>query len=336
MCPSSKRIKLYIQQWGMTNPSHYVILHKVEHPTARTTVFKLACARLLSCTLDSISLIDGVLMQWPDPNPKVACGQTPILTRIMTAGASTLSAEILSSPELQRELRMAADVANLYGSPKEYSVWTKPGKAVFSVPDTECGEISVTRIRPYATNVTKPNVILWGDVSNNALPDAPELQRHIIPQIKNAEPFITDDPLLTRMLRFALETRLLPYIAVSRSMTRGDIYALTCDSESETFVAQIATNHKVTGLPQVIRYNNEGADVYVPDLVLAGHLKTLFFDRSGGDTVYASHVHTLRGLLKTMGYSTWEHISLAMKNWHVTLTLEEDEALEAMRLEHGS
>jgi hypothetical protein len=275
-------------------------------------------------------MIDGILMTWPDSNPEVGCGQQAQV--VYTLSASALTDSVLSNLEIQRELRLGVDVMNLYGSPTKYPVWTHPGKTVFSIG--EDGIPVLLSIKPYQKTVTKPNVILWGDVTNDSLPDAPELPRHIVPQIKHAEPFASPDALLTRLLRFTLETRLLPYIAVSKTSTRGDIYSLSYEPDrEEAFVTCIAENHKCVGLPQVLLIDNEGTEVFVPDLVLAAHLKTLFFNTSAGEDVHKAHVHALRGLFKTMGYTTWEHIQLAFKNWRVTLTSEEETQLEILEAE---
>jgi hypothetical protein len=267
-------------------------------------------------------MIDGVTITWPSNNPEVACGQTAIIERRHMSGAS-VSVEVLESDELQRELRLSVETAQLYNSQTEVSVWGHPGKTVFEVtPD----DIKLVRVRPHAPNVTKPSVILWGDATSNALGDAHDLPRHIVPQIKGMTPYDPVDALETNMLRWALEARLLPYIAISHTTTRGDIFALTYEPESdEAFVTQIATNHKIIGLPRVLRIDNKGKDVYVPDLALAERLKKLFFE--------GTHINAIRRLFQTMGYTEWNHIPMAFENWGLPLTLEEETCLEGMEIE---
>ena len=73
LCPVAKRVKLYISEWGMAEPSHYVILHRVTTPN-QPDVFQLGCARLLTRQANMDSMIDGVKITWPSNNPEVACG----------------------------------------------------------------------------------------------------------------------------------------------------------------------------------------------------------------------------------------------------------------------
>jgi hypothetical protein len=168
-------------------------------------------------------------------------------------------------------------------------------------------------------------VILWGDVSNDVLCQAIPLPRHIVPQIKGAEIYEPIDTVEEAMLKWALEARLLPYIAISHTTTRGDIFALTYDPEAdEAFVTKVATNHKIVGLPRVLRIDNKGTDVYVPDLALAERLKKLFFENI--------HTFAMQRLLKTMGYpADWAFIEMAFDNWGLPLNPEETERLEIIR-----
>ena len=316
LCPTAMRVKLYISEWGMTEPSHYVVLHRVGD------VFKLGCARLLKRQADMDSMIEGITITWPSNNPEVAAGQAPTLKRLHMSGAS-VGVELLDTPELQRELRLSVETAHLYHNQNQVSVWGHPGKTVFEVLPS--GTITLIRVRPHAPNVTKPTVILWGDVSSNAVPDATEMSRHIVPQIKGAVPYSPTDATETNMLRWALESRLLPYIAISHTTQRGDIFCLSYDPESdESFVVCVATNHKIVGLPRVLRINNKGTDVYVPDLALAERLKNLFLNQP-------THTEQVRRLFRTMGYTAWEHIRLAFDNWGLPLTLEEEDQLEILR-----
>jgi len=325
LCPLSKRVKLYVSEWGMREPSHYVILHKIEGQP----LFRLACARLLRRLPDYDALIDGITIMWPDNNPEVACGQTPIIERKIMSGASA-SIEILGSPELQRELRLAVDVAHLYSNNTTVAVWGHPGKTVFEVtPDS----IVLVRVRPHVSPPTKFNVILWGSASNNCLADAASLPRHIVPQIKGAEPYQPVDTLEINLLRWALDARLLPYVAISKTTTRGDIYTLAYDPDvDEAFITQIAANHKIVGLPRVLRINNKGHDIFVPDLLMAERLKRLFFDDTGGEAVHHKHTTAFRRLLgMTMGYKTWDDIALAWETWNLPLSSEEENVFEILR-----
>ena len=320
-CPVSKRIKLYIKKWALDKPSHYVILHRTPEGT-----FKLGCNRLLSCTTEPDALIDGVLMTWPNANPQIGCGQKAIVQRIFASGISAPT-EILTVPELRRELMLAITVARLYQSSDTFTVWTHPGKAVFRL--LEDGELVLVKTRPYATPPTKPNVVIYGDVTNNTVPEATSLPRHILPSIKGAVQMEQCDTKLGRLLKYALEARLLPYLAVATTPTRGNVYALSYDPEADDYnVAEIGTNRKIVGMPQVLRIDNQGDDVFVPDLDLAIQLKAMFFDPD-----VRLHIEALKGLLRMMGYKTWEEIELAFHNWDLPLTAEEDEKFEIVRSE---
>ena len=321
LCPQSKRIKLYISEWGLAEPSHYVILHRIAQ-TDKPDVFQLKCARLLRRLTDLDAMIDGITITWPSNNPEVACGQQAIIERRHMSGAS-VSVEVLESDELQRELRLSVETAQLYNNQSIVSVWGHPGKTVFEITSDD---IKLVRVRPHAPNVSKFNVILWGDATNNALGDAHDLPRHIVPQIKGTTPYDPVDALETNMLRWALEARLIPYIAISHTTTRGDIFALTYEPESdEAFVTQIATNHKIIGLPRVLRIDNRGADVYVPDLALAERLKKLFFA--------GTHIYPIQQLIRTMGYKKWEDIPLAFENWGLPMSVEDEDRFMSMKVE---
>ena len=322
LCPLSKRLKLYVSEWGMAEPSHYVILHRIIQPGV-PDVFQLKCARLLRRSANLDAMIDGITMTWPSNNPEVACGQTPIIERRHMSGAS-VSVEVLECDELKRELRVSVETMGLYCNPSEVSVWGHPGKTVFSIADD--GEISLVRVRPHAPNVTKFNVILWGDVGSNVLGDAHDMPRHIVPQIKGAEEYMPLDSVETNMLRWALETRILPYIAISHTTQRGDIFCLSYDPEADDcIVTRVAENHKIVGLPKVLRVTGDGEDVYVPDLALADRLKTLFLK--------GTHTETIRRLLRTMGYKNWEHLRVAFENWGLPLTLEEEDRMSIIKSE---
>ena len=320
LCPRAAKVKLYISEWGMMEPSHYVVLHRFTTP-GRPDVFRLACARLLKRQADMDSMIEGITISWPSNNPEVASGQTPLLRRLHMSGAS-VGVELLESTELQRELRLSVETAHLYNNQDIVAVWGHPGKTVF---DVSTDPITLVRVRPHAPNVTKFTVILWGDVSNDAVRQAQDLPRHIVPQIKGAEMYEPIDTLEETLFKWALETRLLPYIAISHTTTRGDIFALTYDPElDDSFVTKVATNHKVIGLPRVLRINNKGTDVYVPDLALAERLKKLFFENT--------HTFAMQRLLKTMGYAIdWDFIGMAFDNWGLPLSPEENEKLEIIR-----
>lgn len=326
LCPTAARLKLYIRAWGMDKPSYFVILHRATpSPGEGEAVFNLGCDRMLSAPPGG--LIDGVLISWPDAHPDAACGETPILSRIAVSGTAS-GLEILDNKELQRELRLAADVVNLYGSPKEYSVWTKPaGKVVFNI-NTLSGDITLVKVKPYAATPTKPNVILWGNISNTTLENAADLPQHILPQIKGAKPYDAIDGITTNMLRWTLEARLLPYIAIAKTATRGDIFTLSYDPEADdSFVIQVATNHKITGLPKVLRVDNH----FVPDLILGQTLKKLFFDDSFGEAVHKRHVRALCLLFRLMDCGTMEEIALAFNTWGVPLLLAEEDQFEIIK-----
>ena len=322
LCPVAKRVKLYVSEWGMTEPSHYVILHRVTTP-GLPDIFKLGCARLLRCLSNLDSMIDGVHITWPSNNPEVACGQTALLMRQHMSGAS-VSVDMEASPELQQELLLSVETMHLFNSQDVVSVWGHPGKTVFEV--TPNGVISLVRVRPHAPNVVKFNVVLWGDVAGNVLPDARDMPRHIVPQIKGAEEYMPLDSVETNMLRWALESRLLPYIAISHTTQRGDIFCLSYDPEADDcIVTRVAENHKIVGLPKVLRVVGNGEDVYVPDLALADRLKTLFLK--------GTHTETIRRLLRTMGYKNWEHLRVAFENWGLPLTLEEEDRMSIIKSE---
>lgn len=325
-CPVSKRIKLYIKKWALDRPSHYVILHRVSQPGVPDT-FKLGCNRMLSCTAKDIdSLIDGVLMTWPNADPSVGCGQTATIQRIFASGISAPT-EILTLPELRRELMLSIEVARLYQTSDTFTVWTHPGKAVFRVVDDDSNLVLV-KTRPYATPPIKPNVVIYGDVTDNIVGQAAELPRHILPQIKGAVPMEGGDPALVRLLKWALEARLLPYLAVATTQTRGNVYALSYDPEAnDAFVAEIGTNKKIVGMPQVLRIEKNGESAFVPDLDLAILLKAMFFAPD-----VKLHLNALTGLLRVMGYKGGlDMAELAFRNWDLPMDAEEDEKFEIVR-----
>jgi hypothetical protein len=318
LCPVSKRVRLYVKGWGMDTPSCYVILHKV------TGVYKLGCDRLFS---NEKNFVDGILITWPDQNPEMACGETPIFQRIVVS-ASTVGIEILETPELRRELLLSAAVLDICSLAKTYTVWTHPqGRSVFHI-DPTTQDISLIKVKPYdSPTIQKMNCLLWGNASNDVLPDAPELSMHIVPQIKGATPAITD-PLLTNLLRYALEGRLLPFLAISKTTTRGDIYTLSYDPETdEVFPCLLGSNRKCTGLPCFLRYDNEGSEVFVPNLATGQLIKDLLF----APDVPPARVTALRGLFRTMAYQEWEQFPRAFRLWNCPLSPEEREQLQIIK-----
>ncbi len=348
MYPNTDSIHMYIRNWGTTTPSHYMILHKLDDGQ-NPPRFVINCNRLLQYKFITGR---GIVIDWPSPDTDIAVRQSPIVT----STGVILADELLSSPELLRELHLSTEVGDLFsrGYKTEYSVWNRPkGKTAISIiapssnpfitPDT----VEVIRTNPYAELVTRNRVTIYGDIVNDQFPDAPELSRHIVPYIKDCESFTPDEDTtanvnLMRLLRYTLSARLLPYIAVAKDTGLCDVYALSLhefdDGELCPTVVRLAEDKKSEGWPTVRTYNHDGVDVFVPDKYLANLLyQLLFHSRLGDDVIcedaYYMRIRAVRGVLRTMGYTAWEHIQLALSNWGITLTEIELRQLSELQIE---
>lgn len=348
MYPNTDSIHMYIRNWGTSTPSHYMILHKLDDGQ-NPPRFVIKCNRLLQCQFITGR---GVVIDWPSPDTDVACRQTPVVS----STGVILADELLSSPELLRELHLCTELGDLFsrGYKTEYSVWNKPkGKTVINIvepsksPFVLPDKFEVVRTNPYAELVTRNRVTIYGDIVNDQFPDAPELSRHIVPCVKDTKAFAPDEDTTTnvnlmRLLRYTLSARLLPYIAVVKDTGLCDVYALSLqefgDGELCPAVIQLAANKKAEGWPTVRVYNHEGVDVFVPDKYLANLLYQLLFNsKLGEDAIcedaYHMRIKAVRGVLRTMGYTTWNHVQLALTNWGINLTETELRRLVELQIE---
>jgi len=340
MAPRSLKLRVYFKNWALPQASHYAILKRDSKG-----LFYLSSNRIMSIPVGAPIQTDGVLVTWPDIDPNIACGEQPAFARITGGGASveTLVNELNTVPELQRELSLGVETAAFLTSGKDFGIRVSPGKVVVRVskissePAVTPHEFTIVRCRPYASNVTKPVCVLWGNVTQQAdgLSDAPRLPRYIIPQIKDTEEFRTAIPELTRFLTSTLETRLLPYVLVTAPRDRhATCYALCYDYDGHcVYIAQLFRRliANCIDLPTVhMVESSDGKHRMLPNVSLISYLhRQLFYGNLGDNKAFEARRNALEMVFKVLGYPSKNFIKLAFKNWHVDLTTEEIAQLQA-------
>lgn len=324
MFPREQIAHLYLRGWAAPEPSHYVVLHKDES----TGLFRVRCNRVCSVTLGEPLKKDGVLMQWDTQDPEVAAIRTPSLSRIYGGGSTSIAHNIQTDLEVQREISLSLYTLSLFRDTiHEVSIWMPTaGKVVIqptaspAEPFCDLHQFNLLRTRPYVPMVTKPNCII------RAVPTlgyAPEGFPHIVPQIKEAEPFETTDKPFGRFLTAALETRLLPFVGVQEDK-KVSIYAFSYFDRDEDGLPSLIADNKLPGvcgtMPLVTLAQNGDSARFVPNGVLAATIQYHMLNSLGNEGAFKLRFRACKRLMAYFGYKDFSCYARAFQEWRMPLT----------------
>lgn len=325
--PNDRVIHLYLRGWAAPEPSHYLVLHR----NSETNLFEVKCNRVCSLAVGAPLKKDGILVEWDSDDPVIAATQRPKVKRLYGGGSGTaqLLIDLTTNIEVQRELSLAIYTHSLYADINEISIWLpRMGKVVIA-PGTiptklycDLYPFKIVRTRPYVKTITKPNCIVRViPRKQGALDYALDDIMHIVPSVKNLEPFDTTDKAFSNFLTTTLETRLLPYIGVQINKA-VNIYGLVYNQEDdECYPALIAENKQpgnCAAMPLVSLHSNESSGHFIPNNILAKiiryHMTTLAENKKAANLRYKA----CRRLLGYCGYT--ENFHKVFADWRMPLS----------------
>jgi hypothetical protein len=329
LAPNNRILHLYIAAWG-NKPSHYVVLHK----DTTDNLWKVKCRRICEIPAGAKARKDGVLMHLRNSDPSIAVGLAPSYERIFSGGQSILDLDrqLKTDYELRRELSLSCMVASLFTDRLDFPVWMQPGKSVFQIieplpenPFLEPYNFECIRTRPYASNISKPQCIIWADCPDEDEYMPTHIDRHIVPQVKNSAPARFEDNFTQGILDELLLTRIVPFVGIYDAATkRVAVYGLSYDPDKqEAFVACYAPNKTMktaSFLPMVTPVAE--SRFYTPNRLLIDILKHYMFNSDTETIEHPGNLCRWKGIMRVMavlGYPTIDTYAKAFNDWKVPI-----------------
>jgi len=322
MSADAQQIHLCFQHWGDAI-SHYIVLHRMP-----SGLYRITANRVMQITKNFRK--DGILCVWPSSDPDIACGLTMALQSHVGPSMSILVEDLSLHSEVLRELMLSQNVSEIIYAHDNIDLWFARGKGVFSttypapyLPFVSLPTINCLRTRPYVELPTKKSMIIRADISNTISPTMPSAYRHIIPSFTDTFTEASTTPEVTRILRFALETRLLPYLGLQKPQNRKiTLFTLNFDGEY-VYPVILADNMQLQSAARlpVLFLDNKPS----PTLMQALY-DNLFHSEFDDHNYYLHRVNSIRMFLKVIDAP--DDLTKTFIRWGFNLTHEQMSQLD--------